>query len=960
MAHRTILTERQRAALLGLPTDEPTLMQFYTLSDEDLEHIAKRRRPENKLGFALQLCALRYPGRLLAPGEVIPAEILNFLAPQIGINAEDLAGYAARRQTRHEHLDTIREFYGYRNFSGYGARELRAWLLDQAMTARTNFELAQRFVRQCRATRIILPAHTTIERLCADTLVMAERRCEQDVFQRIDRTLRKKFDKMLDQMVTDQLSRFVWFRQFEVGSNSRKANQLLARLERLRKFKVPSSILNGISVHQIRRLRRHGERYFVNELRDLEKDRRYAIVTVCIVEWQATIADALIETHERIVNKTWGEAKRHAKACIDDAKSQLQNTLLGFKDLGASMLDAKQDSRPVEPEISWPELEKLVATATQLTDTLVADPITHLIHGFHRFRRYAPRMLQALDIHAAPACDPLMVAVSFVADRKPPPNPPMDFLRQNSKWHRHLKSGDPRLWEIAVLCHVKDAFRAGDLWLAHSHQYADLKNTLVPAKAITSCTRLSVPLDVQAWLSDRKTQIAANLRGLAKQARRGTLPHAQIEHGILTIDRLPANTKPGADQLILDLYGQMPEARITDILLEANADIGFTDAFTHFRTGAPCRDTLGLMNVLLAEGLNLGLRKMSEASNSHGYWQLMRIYQWHIIDDAINRSLAMVVNAQQDLPMAHVWGLGDSASSDGQFFPTARQGEAMNLINARYGNDPGIKAYTHVSDKFAPFATQTIPATVNEAPYILDGLLLNETGRKIKEQYADTGGFTDHVFAVTSLLGFQFIPRIRDLPSKKLYLFDPGHAPKEIRGMIGGKIRENLIVRNWPDLLRIAATLADGHIPPSQLLRKLAAYPRQHELAVALREVGRVERTLFITRWLMDEDLQRKAQIGLNKGEAHHALKNAIRIGRQGEIRDRTSEGQRHRIAGLNLLAAVIIYWNTKHLGNIIAKRRKQGIHDPDDMLSHVSPLGWAHILLTGEYRWPKKRLKNP
>jgi hypothetical protein len=307
MAHRTILTERQRAAMLGLPTDETTLMQFYTLSDEDLEHISTRRRAENKLGFALQLCALRYPGRLLAPGEVIPAEILNFLAPQIGINAEDLASYAGRRQTRHEHLDAIRNLYGYRNFSGCGARELRAWLLDQAMTVRTNFELAQLFVHRCRSTRIILPAHTTIERLCADTLVKAERHCEQVIFQRIDSPLRKKFDKMLDQMVTDQLSRFVWFRQFEVGSNSRKANQLLDRLERLQTFRVPPSVLDGISAHQIRRLRRHGERYFVNELRDLEEDRRYAIIAVCIVEWQAALADALIETHERIINKTWGE-----------------------------------------------------------------------------------------------------------------------------------------------------------------------------------------------------------------------------------------------------------------------------------------------------------------------------------------------------------------------------------------------------------------------------------------------------------------------------------------------------------------------------------------------------------------------------------------------------------------------------------------------------------------------------
>ena len=120
--------------------------------------------------------------------------------------------------------------------------------------------------------------------------------------------------------------------------------------------------------------------------------------------------------------------------------------------------------------------------------------------------------------------------------------------------------------------------------------------------------------------------------------------------------------------------------------------------------------------------------------------------------------------------------------------------------------------------------------------------------------------------------------------------------------------------------------MAAGVMPPSQLLRKFASYPRQHELALALREIGRIERTLFIMDWLLDADMQRRANIGLNKGEAHHALKNALRIGRQGEIRDRTAEGQHYRMAGLNLLAAVIIYWNTKHLGHAVEARKREGL----------------------------------
>ena len=209
----------------------------------------------------------------------------------------------------------------------------------------------------------------------------------------------------------------------------------------------------------------------------------------------------------------------------------------------------------------------------------------------------------------------------------------------------------------------------------------------------------------------------------------------------------------GAEELVLDLYRRVPDSRITNHLLEVDAATGFCEALTHLRTGAPCADRIGLINVILAEGINLGQRKMAEAVNTHSFWELMRIARWHVEGDAYNQALAIVVEAQARLPMAASWGMGLTASSDGQFFSAAEKGEAMNLVNARNGNGPGVKAYSHVSDLNAPFATQMIPATVSEAPYILDGLLINETGQHIREPYADTGGFTDHVFVDCAILG---------------------------------------------------------------------------------------------------------------------------------------------------------------------------------------------------------------
>jgi TnpA family transposase len=140
MPRRVTLTDRQREALLHLPVDQGELLRHYTLSDEDLGHIRQRRRAHNRFGFALQLCVLRYPGRVLAPGELIPAQVSDFIAAQLGLTSDDLLLYAAREETRHEHLADLRRIYGYRSFSGRGARDLREWMASpQALYAEQRF-----------------------------------------------------------------------------------------------------------------------------------------------------------------------------------------------------------------------------------------------------------------------------------------------------------------------------------------------------------------------------------------------------------------------------------------------------------------------------------------------------------------------------------------------------------------------------------------------------------------------------------------------------------------------------------------------------------------------------------------------------------------------------------------------------------------------------------------------------
>ena len=290
MARRTVLTSRQRSALFPLPQREADLLRHYTLSDEDLQNIGARRRPRNKLGFALQLCVLRHPGRLLAPGEFVPPAVVGFIGRQLDLDGDELADYAVRSETRHEHLAELRRLYGFRSFSGGAARELVERLRDEAEQAQSNEDLVRRFVDACRDTRTILPATTTIERLCADALVDAERRIEARIAERIPPGLRRDLEHLLEETADAGVTRFVWLRQFEPGSNSADANRLLDRLEHVRRLDVPEGLFHEIPPHRITRLRRQGERYFADGLRELPDNRRLAILAVCAVEWELFLA----------------------------------------------------------------------------------------------------------------------------------------------------------------------------------------------------------------------------------------------------------------------------------------------------------------------------------------------------------------------------------------------------------------------------------------------------------------------------------------------------------------------------------------------------------------------------------------------------------------------------------------------------------------------------------------------
>ena len=515
---------------------------------------------------------------------------------------------------------------------------------------------------------------------------------------------------------------------------------------------------------------------------------------------------------------------------------------------------------------------------------------------------------------------------------------------------------DRHFYELCALAELRDRLRAGDIWVTGSRQYRDFETYLIPTATFKVMQKEPLPLDIDtnlpSYLAECRQRLEDTLTTVASQARDKTLPDVTLADGELRISPLRKNTPESAEVFAEKAYTLMPHVKITELLAEVDQWTNMGDRFLHLRTQAPPKNRQALLTAVLADGINLGLTRMSEACHETTWRQLSWTADWHVREECYAQALADLIDAQHRQPLAAHWGSGNTSSSDAQFFRAGGRGEVGGLVNLHYGQDPGVKFYTHLSDQFGPYHTKVIAATANEAPHVLDGLLYHQSSLVINEHYTDTGGFSDHVFAMCRLLGFRFAPRIRDLKEKRLYLLPGMTVPPEFASLVAGTISVRAVSDHWFELLRLAMSIKTGTVTASLILRKLAAYPRQNGLALALRELGKLERTFFTLQWLQDPELRRRSHVGLNKGEQQNALRRAVFFNRLGEIRDRSYENQRHRASGLNLLVAAIILWNTTYLQRAIDHLRDQEQHPEPGDLAHLSPLGWEHINLTGDYRW--------
>jgi TnpA family transposase len=367
-----------------------------------------------------------------------------------------------------------------------------------------------------------------------------------------------------------------------------------------------------------------------------------------------------------------------------------------------------------------------------------------------------------------------------------------------------------------------------------------------------------------------------------------------------------------------------------------------------------------LFAALLAHGLNLPLTTMAESTDIP-YHELTYASDWYLREETVRRVIVALVDYHYGLPLSAAFGPGAMAMSDGIRFAVSSPVLHAQYHARYFGRRRGVTVHDMTSDQYSQPYIQIISPHMREAHAALDAMLHHETELPIREMMVDTAGFTDLMYALYDLEGFRLAPRIRDLPSLRLFPLarpvDYGPLKPLFRSP---PLRRELITRCWDDMHRVAASLKDGTVSSVLLVEKLQALERKNLVHRGLEEYGRLLRTIDILTFVSDPPYRRRVGRMLNKGEAVHSLARDLAYGQRGILADHDYASQVNRATCLSLLVNVIAVWNTRYMQAALEHLRLAGYPVRDEDLSHLSPILSGHINLHGSHHFdfqaPKKR----
>lgn len=483
---------------------------------------------------------------------------------------------------------------------------------------------------------------------------------------------------------------------------------------------------------------------------------------------------------------------------------------------------------------------------------------------------------------------------------EPSASAPVGFVPPG--WKRQVKARDGSIDKIAYrLClleGIRTAIRRRDLFVSPSLRYADPRLGLLSGSAWEAarpsiCRTLGLSADASAeitCITDRLDNAYKNTASKLPELSDVTIDGTEL---ILSpLDKL--DEPPSLIALKTAVAARLPRVDLPELLLEMHARTGFAAGFTHAsKGGARAGDvSTSICAVLLAEACNTGFEPLIRLDTpALRRSRLSWVRQNYIRAETLTRANAALVAAQNKIDLAQNWGGGDVASADGVRFVVPVR-TIHSGPNPRYfGQERGVTFYHLVSDQFTGLNGITVPGTLRDSLVLLSVVLEQQTELQPTEIMTDTGAYTDTMFGIFHLLGYQFSPRLADIGGSRFWRADQKADYGALNALAAQRINTERIAEHWDDLLRLAGSLKLGTVQASGLIRTLQTKDRPTRLVRALEEVGRLVKTLYLLRYIEDEPYRRRILVQLNRGEGRHQLARVVFHGKRGELQQRYREG---------------------------------------------------------------------
>jgi len=962
---------RRRVGITADPSEDE-LAQHWSLSPADLREVSLCRGADHQRRYALQLCMLRVHGRFLDDYRQAPLRIVNHLSRQLDHPPVLFLGPPEREPTEREQAQRIRRYLGLALFDQSAAARLRDWLRQGAAEGCSAADLLTLAEGKLRGWHITLPAPGTLERIVNSAVAQTTAEQFEKLAALLPEGLRQSIDLLLEVPHGDARSSLFRLKDYPRSPSAGVIKGDIVRLRLVKDLLAGGTGLDGLDQRVTRQLGELGGRYDAGDLRRFAPAKRYTLVTCYLIETRKILLDHIVEMNDLFLT---GMARRARNAVEKQRKRLRRQARDGMhRVLGAveALIDAdgEQTIAAFRAAIDAPKLAQAAGDCRAFERLERRGELDAMLARYGTLRQYLPSFF-GLPFQAAAGSEPLLQAIEILraldAGARTPltPDDPCGFVPAD--WRAYLVQNgkvDRRIWEVALALAVRDALRAGSLYLTESREHVSFWNLIYDSRnwqeyRPRAYQQLGLPTDPNDFLS----QLIAEFEGASRAAADG-LPRnrfARMHESRLKLKRYDALPVPRDLKRLRETFrASYPRVRIEDVLQDVDEWCGFTRAFQPLGGYTP-RDKdpyRSLLAALIAHGTNLGLAAMSQSVDDLTAEMLQDTSRWFLRDETLKAANTILVDYHHSLPLSRVWGDGSRSSSDGQRFMVQRDSLLGSVYPRYFGYyDRALALYTHTADQHSVYGTQVIACVPREAGYVLGGILDNDTMLPIREHTSDTHGFTEHLFGLCALLGIRFMPRLKDLPDQVLSRIDRAADHGALQPLFRNTINLELIIEQWDELVRLAASLKDRLTPAHVVMQRLINAPAADRLAGALSQLGRLAKTIHILRYIHEEPLRQAIQLQLNRGEFRHILAKWLFFANQGDLRSGDYEEVMNKASCLSLLSNAVLIWNTVQMTRIVAQLRDAGQQVSDEDLARVSPLAHAHVIPSGSYfQWARRR----